>query len=221
MLPDLDHIFKSYERVAAEADAVFGHVAQTYPQCATCHEGCSDCCNALFDLPLVEAMYINRVFNESFPHGRERSQILEKASKTDRNLARAKKELFKAEKSGASRGQIIEKASGMRMACPLLGEDNRCILYESRPITCRLYGIPLAIGGDAHVCGFSGFDRGQTYPSVQMDKIQAKLENLSREIAAAVNSRFELHDIYVPLSMALLTSYDEKYLGIGEPDRDS
>lgn len=220
MISDLAPIFRNYERLAAEAEAVFQHVATTHPDCATCHEGCSDCCHAVFDLSLVEAMYINNVFQARFPHGRQRSQILEKASLCDRKLTRAKREMFQAEKNGTSAGQIMQKASGLRMACPLLDENNSCLLYEARPITCRLYGIPLAIGADSHVCGFSAFDKGKTYPTVQLAKIQARLEDLSRDIASAIKSRFDLHDVYVPLSMALLTSYDEKYLGIGEPDKD-
>ena len=27
--------------------------------------------------------------------------------------------------------------------CPLLGEDGRCLVYDFRPMTCRLHGVPL------------------------------------------------------------------------------
>ena len=54
-----------------------------------------------------------------------------------------------------------------------------------------------------------------------MDKIQNRLEDLSRDVATTVQSRFkELHDVYVPLSMALLTRYDEAYLGIGPAKKE-
>ena len=44
---------------------------------------------------------------------------------------------------------------------------------------------------------------------------------MSRDIAAAVGSRFrELHTVYVPLSMALLTRYDDAYLGVGEAPKE-
>ena len=57
---------------------------------------------------------------------------------------------------------------------------------------------------------------GAAYPTVQLDRFQARLDALSREIAETVQSRFsELAEVYVPLSMALLTRYDEDYLGIG------
>ena len=80
----------------------------------------------------------------------------------------------------------------------MLGPDDRCVLYEQRPVTCRLYGVPTAIHGKAHVCGKCGFARGGAYPTV------------------AVGSRYrELHTVYVPVSMALLTKYDDAYLGVG------
>ena len=41
------------------------------------------------------------------------------------------------------------------------------------------------------------------------------------KFADTVESRFkELHEVYVPLSMALLTRYDEAYLGIGPAKRE-
>lgn len=220
MLPDLSEIFADYEAVRRDADALFGHVTAKYPAETACHKGCSDCCHALFDLSLVEAMYINGVFNEKFPHSRERSRILERASDIDRQLTKAKRELYLAEKNGESPEEIMRRAATLRMPCPLLDEDSQCVLYEHRPITCRLYGIPLAIGADSHVCGLSGFGRGTSYPTVQLGKLQGRLDVLSKRIAETVGSRFELDEVYVPLSMALLTRYDDAYLGIGEPRAD-
>lgn len=215
MIPDLSPIFARYAELRDEADAVFAHVAAQYPGCVTCHEGCSDCCHALFDLSLVEAMAVNAAFNAAFGHGRERSEILSRASEIDRQLTRHKREMFRAEKDGESAGAIMERAAGLRVRCPLLGPDDRCLLYAARPITCRLYGIPTEIGGVAHVCGLSRFDKGHTYPTVRLERFHSRLDALSREIGEAVESRFELGEVYVPLSMALLTRYDEAYLGIG------
>lgn len=220
MLPDLSEVFAGYEAVSREADALFSHVTGKYPAETACRKGCSDCCHALFDLSLVEAMYINNAFNEAFPHSKERSHILERASEIDRKLTKAKRELYNARKNGESSDEIMRRAASLRMPCPLLSEDSQCLLYDFRPITCRLYGIPLVIGGKSHVCGLSGFGRGERYPSVQLGKMQARLEELSREIAEKTGSRFELDEVYVPLSMALLTKYDDAYLGIGNARAD-
>ncbi len=221
MIPDLTDIFARYENLRAEADTLFDRVREACPQCVTCKEGCSDCCHAMFDLSLVEAMYIHRAFEKAFNYGPERSAILERASELDRHITRLKRELYRAEKDGESPEAIMSVAAKVKMRCPLLDDEDRCLMYEARPITCRLYGVPTAIGGQGHVCGFSAFEKGRPYPTVHMDKMQARLEDLSKEIATAAKSRFkELHEVYVPLSMALLTRYDEAYLGIGPAKKE-
>lgn len=221
MRPELEPVYTKYRQIRDEADALFSHVAKTYPDCVSCHKGCSDCCHAVFDLSLVEAMYLNDAFKKAFSYGPERSKIIERASETDRQLTRMKKSLYRAEKNGASTEAIMDKASVLRVRCPLLDDNNQCILYEARPVTCRLYGIPLLIGDESHVCGFSGFDQGRQYPAVRTGRIQARLEELSAEIAERLGSRFELGEVYVPLSMALLTEYDDSWLGIGEAKEES
>ncbi|MDO5536594.1 MAG: YkgJ family cysteine cluster protein [Desulfovibrionaceae bacterium] len=222
MVPDLSPIFTQYERLRAYVDAAFNQVSNLCAGCVTCHSGCSDCCHALFDLSLVEAMYINRAFRQTFDYGPERSAILERAEKIDRQLARIKKNLYMESKHGEEEAAIVHEAAEMRVRCPLLDDSNQCVLYEARPITCRAYGIPTSIAGQGHVCGSSGFARGGQYPTVKLDKIQDALRDMSVAIEQAVNSRFDkLHEVYMPVSMALLTSFDDRFLGIGEarPER--
>ena len=127
-----------------------------------------------------------------------------------------KRDLFHEEKKGIDTMTIMNDAATMRMRCPLLGDDGLCELYDARPITCRLYGIPTVIGNQGHVCGFSGFKEGMKYPTVKLDKIQKALQDMSLAIERGVQSRFDkLHEVYMPLSMALLTNFDESFLGIG------
>lgn len=220
MKADFSPLFESYRQLAKQADALFARVASQFPDCVKCHPGCNDCCHALFDLSLVEAMHINQAFASTFGHGPVRSRMLENASRIDRDLTRIKREMFQAEKAGAASSEILAQAAALRMPCPLLNDEGRCALYDDRPITCRLYGVPLDIGGKSHVCGISSFEKGKDYPAVQMAKIQGRLEALSREIARAAGSRYEFSDVYVPLSMALLTKYDDAYFGIGKNEDD-
>jgi Fe-S-cluster containining protein len=102
-----------------------------------------------------------------------------------------------------------------RIRCPLLDEGEKCGMYEARPITCRLYGIPTVIGGQAHTCGLSQFEEGKQYPTVKLDNIQRRLYEISFELAQEIKSRYpKLGEVLVPLSMALLTDYNDEYLGI-------
>ena len=104
-----------------------------------------------------------------------------------------------------------------RVMCPLLNDNEMCDLYEHRPITCRLYGIPTSIGGRSHTCGKSGFVEGKPYPAVNLDAIQKKLYDISYEFVREIKTKYlKMADMLVPLSMAILADFDEEFLGIAD-----
>ncbi|MDR0467176.1 MAG: YkgJ family cysteine cluster protein [Deltaproteobacteria bacterium] len=215
MLSSLEPVFARYESLRIEADRLFEQVRRQHPDCVACALGCSDCCHAVFDLPLVEALYLNQKFSQTLAFGPERSAVVHAAGDADRLAARLKRDLYASSKAGEAR-RVMENAARIRIRCPLLDAEDRCRLYEHRPVTCRLYGVPAAIDGEAHVCGKSAFSKGESYPTVALEKIQDRLADMSLDIAQTLGTRFkELHLVYVPVSMALLTRYDAQYLGIG------
>ncbi|MHC1712041.1 MAG: YkgJ family cysteine cluster protein [Solidesulfovibrio sp.] len=212
---DFSPAFARYEALAAEADAAFTKVSSVCPGMVTCGAGCSDCCHALFDLTFIEALYLNHQFNKAFPPGPARDAILERANVADREHYKLKRKAFRADEQGVSTLQILEDLARERIRCPLLGDDNRCVLYASRPITCRLYGVPLEIGGQGHTCGSTGFEPGGSYPTVKIEKLQDKLMALSQEVVASLPTKLPLMgDVLAPVSLALITDYDDEYLGI-------
>lgn len=79
-----------------------------------CRPGCSDCCHQTFRISEIEGELVREGLAELPPADR------------DDVLARAR----------AWRPDA-------RMACPVLGPEGRCRLYEHRPRICRKYGIPL------------------------------------------------------------------------------
>lgn len=211
---DFEPFFKQYEQLVKQIDGVFEKVRTEYPDCLTCKEGCADCCHALFDLTLIEAIYINRKFLDTIPYENQ-EELLERANKADRTLVKIKRDAQKDLHAGKSEETILEEMAAMRVKCPLLNEDNRCDLYEYRPITCRLYGIPTVINGKAHGCVMSAFEPGKSYPTVNMDQVYKLLYNISFNLAQQIKSRYpKLAEMLVPLSMAMLTEYSEEYLGV-------
>lgn len=217
MIPELDLVFKKYEALVKQVDGVFEQVRQQYPDCVACRLECADCCHALFDLSLVEALYINRQFIKRVAEERK-IEVLDHANTADRKIYRMKRRVFKAVEDGEkSEEQALFEMAAERVRCPLLNDENRCDLYDSRPITCRVYGIPTAIAGRGHTCGLSGFVEGEAYPTVNLDSVHAKLHEFSQEIVNLLESRHvKMGDVLMPLSMALLTVFDEAYLGIIE-----
>ena len=208
-LPDLTSFFTRYETFACEADALFERIRGQFPELVVCREQCSSCCHALFDLSLVEALYLNKAFFERIPEGPARAAILEAADAADRQSARVKRKAFKDSQAGRESNEILTEIAGLALRCPLLDENDRCLLYDARPITCRLYGVPTAIGGKSHTCGKTGFVQGTAYPTVALDKMQHRLSALSEDLASALGTAYtRLASMYVPVSTALLTVYD-------------
>lgn len=220
MAIDVDSFFKQYENIVQAADQAFEQVRAAHPEAVRCEIKCADCCHALFDLTLVEAMYINRRYQEGFTP-EQKEALIEKANRADRATYKVKRLAQKALEAGTPEAEILSEVAAQRIRCPLLNEQERCSLYAYRPITCRLYGIPTAIAGEAHTCGRSDFLPGKPYPTVNLDAINNRLYGLSSDLIAAIGSRhINMADMLVPLSMALLTVYDEEYLGVsGETER--
>jgi Fe-S-cluster containining protein len=213
--------FKKYRHLVEQVDAAFDKIQTAYDDCVNCKVGCADCCYALFDLSLVEALYIKNEFDVKIS-GELHEKIIERANDADRKVYRVKRQAHKDQQAGKPENEIFDWMSAQRVRCPLLNEKNQCELYESRPITCRLYGVPTVIGGKAHTCGLSGFKEGESYPTAKLDAVHQRLYDISSELAREIKSHYpKLAQMLVPLSMALLTDYTEEYLGMKTADSDS
>lgn len=214
MTLELREHFVKYEALVHIMDAVFDRVKKEFPKEVFCREKCSDCCYAIFDLTLIEALYLKNKFLETIT-GKEKNDLIEIAGKTDRVLAKMKRDAYKKVKKGADELEIVGEMSLERVRCPLLSEDNLCIMYEHRPITCRIYGIPTSTAGVSHICGRTNFNQGDAYPTLNMDKIYTQLQLLSAQLVKDINSeKIRMHEMLIPVSMAMVTDFNEEYLGV-------
>lgn len=218
---DFEPFFQRYLKLVKKADAVFDQIRSQCSAEVRCRLGCADCCHALFDLSLIEAMYINKRFHEAVS-GKRRARLLEKANRADRETYRIKRQAFRELKAGKSEEAVLEIVASQRVRCAMLNEEDRCEIYPYRPITCRLYGVPTSVRGAGHTCGMSGFKPGVAYPTVHLDAIHRELYQISAELVAALKSKHvKMAEVLVPLSMALLTQYDGIYLGLQEEDPEA
>lgn len=211
---DLEKHFVKYEAVVGMVDQVFDRIKKEFPKEVFCREKCSDCCYAIFDLTLIEALYLNHKFNEKFS-GTEKADLIAVADKTDRALVKMKRDAYKKVKDGADQLEIVAKMSQERVRCPLLGENNLCLMYEFRPITCRVYGIPTSTMGVSHICGRTNFVQGKAYPTLNMDKIYTQLQLLSAELVKDIKStNIRMHELLIPVSMTIITLFNDEFLGV-------
>ena len=213
---DLRPYFEKYESLVEKSEEAFDRVKAAHTECVKCEEKCADCCFALFDLTLIEALYLHHKFNEKFK-GSAKVELVEKANRADRQIYKIKRKAFKELQSGRNEGELLAEMALERVRCPLLSEKDLCDLYDYRPLTCRFYGIPTAIGGAGHTCGKSGFKEGEKYPTVNLDAVYGQLQQISAELLRDIQSKnVKLVDLLVPLSSAVIMNFDEVFLGVAE-----
>src|SRR4030065_911762 len=177
----LDDLFSKYVLEARKADHLFKAIQEKYPLSVCCRIHCCDCCHAVFGVFPIEAAYINYHFNRL--DRKIRRDILRRAEKAETEVLKTKDKL----KIFDDKPQMKVYGLGkQRVRCPLLTEKEECVLYEKRPIICRIYGVPYSLKKEnkeiSYVCGFSGFEEKASYPTVKLDKLYQELTNLSQNL---------------------------------------
>lgn len=172
-----DQLFRDYEYLVDEAEAAFHKVAEEHESCIKCDLHCSDCCHAVFGLFLIEAAYLRKHFEQM--KDKAMQEAFARCERADKEMEKLQKMLETFEDDPQMQQYTLARE---RVRCPLLDDQDECVLYQRRPITCRLYGIPTRIQGKARVCGKSGFKQGEKYPVFDLDTMYSKLYVLSREL---------------------------------------
>jgi Fe-S-cluster containining protein len=173
----LPQLLRSYELLADRADRSFETMVQEQGESVKCRQGCSDCCHAVFGLFLIEAAYVQNHFQRLDPEVQKASLL--RCNEMERGLRRLEKKMQLHQEDPQMQNYIM---AAERIRCPLLDEEQDCVLYTHRPITCRVYGIPTRIHGKARVCGRSGFQAGEPYPAFDLDGVYRSLYGLSLEL---------------------------------------
>lgn len=140
----LDDLLDEYGRLLERVDRWFARCRAGQPAGAIrCADGCSDCCRGLFDITLLDAALLKRGFDR-LPTATKKAVL---ARVQDRLT------LIRAVWPDFSSPYILNyrpeeewddvMPDDDETPCPLLDEEGRCLVYGSRPMTCRLHGIPL------------------------------------------------------------------------------
>jgi hypothetical protein len=69
-----------------------------------------------------------------------------------------------------------------RVRCPFLDDEQACIAYPFRPITCRIYGIPTLIRKQIRTCHKNLFRPGESYPAFDLDEAHREMYHMSVEL---------------------------------------
>ncbi|MBN1758887.1 MAG: YkgJ family cysteine cluster protein [Chitinispirillaceae bacterium] len=141
--PFLDHWLAFLGEVDSFQQCVITHSEYT----VTCSRGCADCCyHWVEDVNSFEAEIISATLKKQFP---DRIEAILQTCRTDI----AELERLDSLVQERLQGQNLQSPEAdpdpddlllhvyyrMRRPCPLLHGDGSCMVYEVRPLTCRMY----------------------------------------------------------------------------------
>jgi Fe-S-cluster containining protein len=135
-------ILQNYGNLLASVDRWFNRCISICSREIVCAQGCSECCRGLFDITLLDACYLKSGF-ERLDEGIKRV-LIEKARK---RLALLRDEWPEFDvpyilNVRPEKDWEVLMPDDDETPCLLLSETGECLLYDYRPMTCRLHGIP-------------------------------------------------------------------------------
>ena len=143
-----ENLLSKHQETRRRLDDRFRRIRVKYADRMQCGRGCARSCHGLFDVSLPDALCVAEGFKK--PSGRIQAEIAERASVIQQRLKSQNADfkppyfLDAGDQDGIDR--LVESAAEVR--CPLLDAENACLLYDNRPIQCRLEGVPMVDAED-------------------------------------------------------------------------
>ncbi|MBK5293015.1 MAG: YkgJ family cysteine cluster protein [Acidobacteriia bacterium] len=169
-----------YEEICTLVEEEFARNRRLHGDRIQCRAGCADCCSQLFQITEIEAGVIWDAM-QAMSSG-ERAQLQTKAQAY----------LVERGKMVSAQGEPEAWGSlppvGTRLACPAL-VDGRCRIYESRPLICRKFGIPLwnpDRPGRVYACELN-FQEGEEIVDGELIQIQTAIHEEWKQVQAGYN----------------------------------
>jgi Fe-S-cluster containining protein len=128
----------SYRKILERADRHFDDVFARQRQHLQCGRGCSFCCYGLFEIGAADIPLLAQGLQAL--DGRVRRGIVNRA----RRLLTEQRHPDLRECSAEEKKAFFDRTAGA--ACPNLSRTGECLVYESRPLICRTFGLPIRDG---------------------------------------------------------------------------
>lgn len=137
----MNELLQRYRALLTTIDLWFTAIQAQLPEAIVCSDGCSGCCRGLFDISLLDARLLRAGF--------EQLSIAARAAV----VAKAQIRLAELQERWPDFAppyllNLMDDSAWVEMPeddhthCPLLDPDGRCQVYDHRPMTCRLHGLP-------------------------------------------------------------------------------
>lgn len=139
----LEQLLRKYGELLHSVDGWFARSAAAAGDAVVCGKGCSACCRGVFDITLLDAYYLRQGFDK----------LSSPVKEVVLSRVRVQLDLLRSVWPDMSHPYIINVLAEEQCErlmpeddltpCCLLDENGDCLVYENRPMTCRLHGLPL------------------------------------------------------------------------------
>ena len=130
-----------YRSLLADVDSWYRSVQSSHPYQVPCTRGCRECCIGLFDVSLADRDLLRDGLSQADPAIRK--DIQARAAALVARLREIEPGLGDT-LDGMSPEEVDDLCDAAGdVECPVLGREGECRLYEHRPLTCRMSGVPV------------------------------------------------------------------------------
>ncbi len=184
---DLSTYFKEFDLLLSQIDQRVAQMSAGPPHNA-CGRDNETCCYDYFELELMEAIFLLNNMNRSL-NSRRRSEVIHRAAAVYKRINGLRRNIGE---DGQVRLEPLTQAYAReKILCPL-SEGQNCILFDVRPIRCRLHEVPddLVHGGE----------------------VRKKITTLSRNVFMAFSGRFMAgEELVFPLAEVVSGRFVQRY----------
>ena len=177
-------------------DEWFAQIRARYAGHMQCGKGCTACCYGLFDITLSDAADIAKGF-AGLPEN-ARNRVYSKASDLHCRIreitpGQSTPTIFPEDDPRLDR--IIDAVA--MAPCPCLGDAGECLIYENRPLACRLEGVPMVDVQDGLFGDWCELNFKEGVPEKALTDLKQdynRIDQLQEDRSAAVARRAGISD---------------------------
>jgi Fe-S-cluster containining protein len=160
-----------------------------------CGKGCTACCHGLFDISLEDALQVARGYQQLPPEIQQR--VNARASVLQQGILEqgpSSAPTFFGEDDPRI-DEIVNAANSP--PCPCLGANGECLIYDHRPISCRLEGVPMVDTRDGLFSDWCELNFVDGVPDNALEDLKRDYDSINsfeEARSAEVAQRAGLHD---------------------------